>query len=90
MNEITNISPAEKVQRTQTLIAMERLIISLGGRDAYVVWLSAMPESVALNAAGGLAQSSAMSIAENDAHYNHLVKTFANCMLPTMTKLAEQ
>lgn len=91
MNTIDNkpaLNPAEKAQRSTTLLAMERLILSLGGRGAYVKWLEALPEDAELNSAGGLSQKSLIAIAENDEQYSKMVTAFAKYMLPTMEALA--
>ena len=91
MNTINSrpaINPAEKAQRYTTILAMERLILSLGGRGAYVKWLEALPEDAELNSAGGLSQHSLITIAENDEQYSKMVTAFAKYMLPTMEALA--
>ena len=91
MNTINSrpaINPAEKAQRSTTILAMERLILSLGGRGAYVKWLEALPEDAELNSAGGLSQHSLITIAENDEQYSKMVTAFAKYMLPTMEALA--
>lgn len=84
----TTINPAEKAQRSTTLMAMERLILALGGRIAYIKWLAVLPEDAELNGAGGLSQKSLIAIAENDEQYRKMVTAFAEYMLPTMEALA--
>ena len=88
INSKPTINPAEKAQRSTTILAMERLILSLGGRGAYVKWLEALPEDAELNSAGGLSQRSLITIAENDEQYSKMVAAFAKYMLPTMEALA--
>lgn len=93
MNTINSkpaINPAEKAQRSTTLLAMERLILSLGGRDAYIKWLEALPTDAGLNNAGGLNQHSVMAISVNDDQYSKMVTAFAKYMLPTMETLAAE
>ena len=93
MNTINSkpaINPAEKAQRSTTIMAMERLILSLGGRTAYIKWLADLPEDAELNGAGGLSQKSLIAIAENDEQYSKMVTAFAECMLPTMEALADK
>lgn len=93
MNTINSkpaINPAEKAQRSTTLMAMERLILSLGGSDAYIKWLEALPTDAGLNNAGGLNQHSVMAISMNDDQYSKMVATFAKCMMPYIEALAAQ
>ena len=84
MNTMNNITPTEKVKRTQTLIAMESLIKTLGGRAAYIAWLSAMPEGTEINLTGGLDNTVAVSIAENTDHYTKMVRIFTENMTPVL------
>lgn len=79
----------EKVTRVQNLRAMERLIVGMGGRHAYIAWLQALPEDVKLNGSGGLDQEGMNSIAENEAVYNSVVHAFAQQMGPVLMALAE-
>ena len=88
INSKTTLNPAEKAQRSTTVLAMERLILSLGGRTAYIKWLADLPEDAELNGAGGLSQKSLIAIAENDVQYSKMVTAFAEVMLPTMEALA--
>lgn len=90
INSKTTLNPAEKAQRSTTILAMERLILSLGGRIAYMKWLADLPKDAELNSAGGLSQRSLIDIAENDEQYSKMVATFAKCMKPYMDALAEQ
>lgn len=80
---------AEKVTRAQNLRAMERLIVGMGGRHAYIAWLQALPEDVKLNTSGGLDQASVNSIAEDEATYNGVIRAFARHMGPVLMALAQ-
>ena len=85
MNTYTEkITVTEKVKRTQAIIAMESLIKTMGGRAAYIAWLSAMPEGTELTTAGGLSSNAAAAIADNTEHYTRMVKTFADNMVPVL------
>lgn len=80
---------AERLSRTQIIKAMERLIIGLGGKHAFITWLEAMPEDMKFNNAGGLDQSTVMEIASNDDLYNKVLKAFANHMGPVLMGMKE-
>ena len=88
-NNQTITNAAERIQRSQNLMAMERLTVNMGGRDAYIGWLSAMPEDVVLTTGGGMSQASALKIAEDEEQYTRLVKAFALAMLPKLKEAAE-
>lgn len=83
------ITNPEKINRLQTLKAMERIMLSLGGKEGAIAWLNAMPEGVALSAAGGVTQESLMDVAGNDGDYKRAVKGFARCMGAALTRMAE-
>lgn len=68
---------AEHVARTQTLRAMERLMISMGSRNDYIAWLQAMPEDAVLNPAGGLSMDTVGKVAADDVQYDRAVRAFA-------------
>lgn len=89
-NNQTVTNAAERIQRSQNIMAMERLTVNMGGRDAYIGWLSAMPEDVVLNSGGGMSQASALKIVEDEEQYNRLVKAFALAMLPKLKEAAEE
>lgn len=88
INSKPTLNTAEKAQRSTTILAMERLILSMGGRTAYIKWLADLPEDAELNSTGGLSQQSLIAIAENDEQYSKMVTAFAKYMLPTMEALA--
>lgn len=81
---------AEKVTRVQNLRAMERLIVGMGGRHAYIAWLQALPEDVKLNSSGGLDQAGMNSIAENEDAYNGVVRAFAQHVGPVLMAIASE
>lgn len=80
---------AEKATRTQTIKAMERLIVGMGGKHAYIAWLQALPENTKLNNAGGLDQSSVTEIAADDGLYGKAVQAFAAHMGPVLMGMVE-
>lgn len=94
---MTNITNQEKpritsehIQRTQTIRAMERLMIALGGKHAFVVWLEAMPEDATLNGSGGLDGDTVNRIAMDDEQYNRVLRTFAGHMGPVLMAVAAE
>lgn len=80
---------AEVLERVQNLRAMERLVVNMGGKTAYIEWLKAMPEDVGLSSAGTVGQEALREIAENEQSYNNVLKTFAACMGPVLMGMAE-
>ena len=76
-----------RVQRLQNLPAMERLVINMGGRKAYIKWLEAMPEGAEVTATGGMTHQTATEIAGDEYMYNTLVRVFAEVMRPVLAEM---
>lgn len=84
MNTTPIITEIEKTKRTQILMAMESLVKTMGGRDAYIAWLSAMPAEAGLNLSGGMDQRTARAVAENTDAYRKMLKAFETSMVPVI------
>lgn len=80
---------AEMAERVQTMRAMERLMINMGGKDGYIKWLQALPETAGLSSIGIVGTEALRDIAENDADYNAVVQAFAAHMGPVLTSMVE-
>ena len=80
---------AEVLERVQNLRAMERLMVNVGGKAAYIEWLKALPEDTGLSSVGTVGQEALREIAENEKSYNAVLKTFAACMGPVLIGMAE-
>lgn len=80
---------AEMAERVQTMRAMERLMINLGGKDGYIKWLTALPETAGLSSIGVVGTEALRGIAEDDVEYKKLVQSFAAHMGPVLTAMAE-
>lgn len=94
MSENMNIREQAKhnalmAERVQTLRAMERLMINMGGKDGYIKWLMALPETANLSSIGVIGAEALRDIAENDEAYNKVIKEFAACMGPILMGIAE-
>lgn len=81
---------AEHITRTQTMRAMERLMLGLGGKNAYIAWLEAMPADATLNASGGLDMGTINRIAADDSQYKRIVRAFASHMGKVLTDMAAE
>lgn len=81
---------AEKITRNQTIRAMENLIVGMGGKNAYIAWLEAMPEDATLGLSGGISTATIAKISEDDVLFNRIVKVFAANMGPILTELASE
>lgn len=80
---------AEVIERVQNLRAMERLVVNMGGKSAYIAWIKAMPDDVELQSIGSVGQESLKVIAENEQSYSAVVKAFATSMGPILIGMAE-
>lgn len=80
---------AEMAERVQTMRAMERLMINLGGKNGYIKWLMALPEGAGLNSIGVIGTEALRDIAENEDAYQHVVRSFATHMGPVLTSMVE-
>lgn len=80
----------DKSTRFANLKAMERLMITLGGKEGLMIWMAAMPEDVTISPVGGVSNESMMAVAEDDAQYKAAVKVFADYMGPVLKKIAEE
>lgn len=95
MTNVTNYQEtarknAEKITRNQTIRAMEHLIVGMGGKNAYIDWLEAMPEDATLGPSGGISTATISKISADDALFNRAVKAFATHMGPVMAALAAE
>lgn len=81
---------AETITRSQTIRAMEHLIIGMGDRSAYIDWLNAMPEDTTLSVSGGISQTTIKRIASDDEAYNKAVAAFAGQMGPVLMQIAAE
>lgn len=80
----------DKSTRFANLKAMERLMITLGGKEGLMIWMAAMPEDVTISPVGGVSNESMMAVAEDDAQYKATMKVFADYMGPVLKKIAEE
>lgn len=80
----------DKSTRFSNLKAMERLMITLGGKEGLLTWLAAMPEDINISPVGGVSNESMMAVAEDDTLYKHAVKVFAEYMGPVLKKIAAE
>lgn len=87
---MSEINSEVKVNRLQTLKAMERVMITTGGKDGLIAWLNAMPEDAVLSAVGCVSHNTMVRVAEDDAAYRRAVRAFASHMAPVLTALAEE
>lgn len=85
----TTINPDTKVNRMQTIRAMETISANLGGRDAFVAFLNALPADVSMTSAG-LSNASVAAVAQDDAAYTKAVKAFAAHMGTVLAALAAE
>lgn len=89
MENETTINPGTKVNRMQTIRAMETISANLGGRDAFVAFLSALPADVSMTSVG-LSSASVAAVAQDEEAYNKAVKAFATHMSTVLTALAAE
>lgn len=89
MTNENTVNPATKVTRMQTIRAMETLSANLGGKDAYIAFLTALPDSITM-IGSGISNASAAAVAEDDASYEKVVKAFAKNMGSVLTALAAE
>lgn len=80
---------AEMAERVQTMRAMERLMINLGGKDGYIKWLMALPEGASLTSIGVIGAEALRDIAEHEEAYQRVVRSFATHMGPVLMGMGE-
>lgn len=79
---------AERATRIQMLRAMEKLLIGLGSKHDYIVWLEAMPENAKIGASGGLENATIIQVAENEGYYTAALRAFAQRLGPVLTTMS--
>lgn len=80
---------AEQIERVQNLRAMERLMINLGGKVAYIKWLEAMPEDADMSSIGVISQDALRNVAANEEKYANVLREFATYMGPVLMGMIE-
>ena len=80
----------DKSTRFSNLKAMERLMITLGGKEGLIIWMAAMPDNVTISPVGGVSNESLMAVAEDDKLYKAAMKAFAEYMGPVLKKIASE
>lgn len=81
---MSNITTEVKIARLQNLRAMERLMVTMGGKDGTLAWLNAMPADAAFANAGSVSNQTLQQIAEDNERYEKAVMTFARHMAPIL------
>ena len=76
----------DKSTRFSNLKAMERLMITMGGKEGLMDWMAAMPDDVTISPVGGVSNESLMAVAEDDTLYKAAEKAFALHMRPALQK----
>lgn len=90
MTNVNTKTNAEKINRLQNLRAMERLMITMGGKDGLMAWMAAMPDDVVLSSSGGVSAESMMDVANRDDAYQAAVQAFAAHMTPVLAAIAAE
>lgn len=80
----------DKSTRFSNLKAMERLMITMGGKEGLMDWMAAMPDNVTISPVGGVSNESLMAVAEDDKLYKAAEKAFALHMGPVLKKIASE
>lgn len=80
----------DKSTRFSNLKAMERLMITMGGKEGLMDWMAAMPDDVTISPVGGVSNESLMAVAEDDTLYKAAEKAFALHMGPVLKKIAAE
>lgn len=85
---MSNITTEVKIARLQNLRAMERLMVTMGGKDGTIAWLHAMPADAAFANAGSVSHQTLQQIAEDNESYDKVVIAFARHMAPILHDMA--
>lgn len=80
----------ERATRIQMLRAMEKLLIGLGSKHDYIVWLEAMPENAKISAAGGMDNETIDQIARDDTQYRGAIRAFAERLGPVLMTMSTE
>lgn len=80
----------DKSTHFSNLKAMERLMITLGGKEGLMIWMAALPEDVTISPVGGVSNESLMAVAEDDKLYKAAMKAFAEYMGPVLQKIVTE
>lgn len=80
----------DKSTRFSNMKAMERLMITMGGLEGLMAWLTAMPDNVTISPVGGVSNESLMAVAEDDRLYKNAMRAFAEYMGPVLKKIASE
>lgn len=80
----------DKSTRFSNLKAMERLMITMGGKEGLMDWMAAMPDNVNISPVGGVSNESLMAVAEDDTLYKAAEKAFALHMRPVLQKIVTE
>ncbi len=75
--------------RLQTLRAMERVVTHLGGKNAYVKWLLALPGNATLSEIGALSANALETISKDEDAFLAVKHEFAAIMGPVLSEMAE-
>lgn len=90
MNETEARERLETAEKLQTLRAMERLVLKLGGKKEYIAWLGAMPDDADFSKIGHMRDDSLRQIAQDPARYENAGKVFAKAMGPVLQEMASE
>ena len=89
MTNVETITSGEKINRMQAMKAMERLMITLGGKEGMMAWLAAMPQDAQISPSGGVSTETLMAIAGDQYSYDVVLRAFAKHMQPVLKGIAE-
>ena len=89
MENVETITISEKINRMQAIKAMERLMITMGGKEGLMALLDAMPQDAQISPSGGVSNETLMEVAGDQYSYDVALRAFAKHMLPVLNKIAE-
>lgn len=85
---MSNITTEVKIARLQNLRSMERLMVTMGGKEGTIAWLNTMPADAAFANAGSVSNQTLQQIAEDNESYDKVVIAFARHMAPILHDMA--